>query len=143
MTWQVGDRMPVLERAITLPEMVVYAGATWDWYRLHYDLEFAERKKLPGPVVDGQEFGALFVKQLQDWFGPRCFVRTLDFRYRNLMYAGETVRITGEITEVRPDEVEVALAATIAASEYGPERPAVSPATAVALLDRVDGPGPA
>ena len=138
---QVGDQMPVLERPITLPQMVVYAGATWDWYRMHYDVDFSHTKHLPAPVVDGQAFGALFVKQLQDWLGPRCFVRTLDFRYRNLMYAGETVRITGAVTAVREGEVEVSMEATILASEHGEERPAVAPVTAVVLTDQVDGPG--
>ena len=138
---RVGDEMPVLERPITLPQMVVYAGATWDWYRMHYDEAFCRTKQLPAPVVDGQAFGALFVKQLQEWLGPRCFVRTIDFRYRNLMYAGETVRITGSVTAVRPGEVDVALEATILASEHGDQRPAAAPVSATVLLDHVDGPG--
>jgi acyl dehydratase len=137
---QVGATMPVLERAITLPQMVVYAGATWDWYRMHYDEAFCRAKQLPAPVVDGQAFGALFVKQLQDWLGPWCFVHTLEFRYRNLMYADETVRITGEVTAVEDARVDVAMTATILASERGDERPAVSPATALVLLGQADGP---
>lgn len=129
------------ERAINLVDMIAYAGATWDWYKLHFDPEFVAAAKVPGPVVDGQVFGALFVELVQDWLGPVCFVRTLSFTFRNLMFAGETVRISGSIAEVADDRVEVDLTATILASDYGPERAAARPARATVLIGRIDGPG--
>lgn len=136
-----GHELPVLERTITLVDMVAYAGATWDWYGLHYDPSFVEAARVPGPVVDGQVFGALFVELLQDALGPRCFVRELSFSYRNLMFAGETVRCVGTVTDVSPDRLEVDLTATILASEYGPERAAAAPARALVLLGVADGSG--
>ena len=129
------------ERRIDLVDMVAYAGATWDWYKLHFDPEFVAAAKVPGPVVDGQVFGALFVELLQDWLGPVCFVRTLSFTFRNLMFAGETVRIAGVIASVEPDRVEVDLTATILAGDHGPERPAAKPARATVLIGQIDGPG--
>lgn len=132
--------MPGLERVITLTDMIAYAGATWDWHQLHYDPAYLAERDLSAPVVDGQAFGALFVKALQDWLGPRCFVTALDMTYRNLMFAGETVRIGGTVTAVDGADVTVALTATIAASAFGAERPAVAPASAVVAVDRIDGP---
>lgn len=137
----VGDALPVLERTITLTDMVAYAGATWDWYRLHFDPEFVAAARVPGPVVDGQVFGALFVELLQDALGPRCFVHELSFTFRNLMFASETVRCEGTVVEVGADRVRVDLSATILASEYGPQRPAARPAHATVLLGAADGPG--
>ncbi|NBE83443.1 MaoC/PaaZ C-terminal domain-containing protein [Micromonospora rubida] len=137
----VGDALPALERTITLTDMVAYAGATWDWYRLHFDPEFVAAARVPGPVVDGQVFGALFVELLQDALGPRCFVHELSFTFRNLMFAGETVRCEGTVVEVGADRVRVDLSATILTSEYGPQRPAARPAHATVLLGTVDGPG--
>ena len=32
----------------TLVDMVAYAGATWDWYRLHYDRDFVAAERVPG-----------------------------------------------------------------------------------------------
>jgi acyl dehydratase len=139
VTIVVGTPMPILERPITLAQMVVYSGATWDWYRIHYDTEFAHGKGLAAPVVDGQMFGALFAKQVQDWLGPQCFLRELEFRNRNLMFAGETVRIGGQIESLETDRVRVSMTATILASEYGLERPAVSGAFAIVGLGHVDG----
>lgn len=92
VTAAVGAELPALERRITLTDMVAYAGATWDWHRLHYDPAYLAEKQLPAPVVDGQVFGALLVEQVQDWLGMRAVVHRLRFRFKNLVYAGETVR---------------------------------------------------
>jgi acyl dehydratase len=96
----VGDEVPPLERRIELPDMVAYAGATWDWHKLHYDPEYLAAKKVPAPVVDGQVFGAYLAEQLQDWLGPNARLRTLDFRFKNLVFAGETIRCTATVTSV-------------------------------------------
>ncbi len=106
MTIAVGDTVPVLERTIGLTDMVAYAGATWDWHKLHYDAAYVAEKKLPGPIVDGQVYGALLVEMLQDWLGPQSFVHELEFTFRNLVFAGETLRCGGVVTSVdaeRPD----------------------------------------
>lgn len=136
-----GHELAILERTITLVDMVAYAGATWDWYGLHYDPDFVAAAKVPAPVVDGQVFGALFTELIQDALGPRCFVRELAFTFRNLMFAGETVRCAGTVTEVSADRVQVELTATILVSEFGPERTAAAPASALVLLGVADGPG--
>ena len=41
-----------LERTIELADMVAYAGATWDWHRLHYDSAWLASRGLDRPVVD-------------------------------------------------------------------------------------------
>lgn len=95
-----GDEVPALERTIDAPSMVAYAGATWDWHRLHYDRDYLAAKGLPAPVVDGQVLGALLVEMLQDWLGPQAFVRRLSLRYADLVFAGETVRCEGTVDSV-------------------------------------------
>ena len=137
---QVGDVAPVLERTIEPADMVAYAGATWDWHRSHYDPVYVAEMGLPAPIVDGQVYGAYFVLLLQDWLGPRCFVRTLDFSFRNLMFAGETLRCEGTVTAVEGDEVTVDLVATIVARDGAPDRAAAAPARALVLLGTADGP---
>jgi acyl dehydratase len=137
-TSNVGDSLPPLERTITQRDMVAYAGATWDWHRLHYDQAFVETAGLDGPIVDGQVFGALFVELLQDTLGPRAFVHQLEFAYRNLMFAGETVRCTATVSAATESRLEIELLATILASDAGEERIASGPARAVVLLDSID-----
>ena len=136
---QVGDAMPRVDRTITLTAMIAYAGATWDWHKLHYDPDYLSARGLPAPVVDGQVFGAHFTTDLESWLGPVCFIRELGFTFRNLMYAGETVRTSGRIVAIEGDDVRVELEATILASHFGAERPAVQPAHAVVRVGAIDG----
>ncbi|MTK05067.1 MaoC/PaaZ C-terminal domain-containing protein [Micromonospora sp. CP22] len=138
MSITVGQAVPPLERTIRLTDMVAYAGATWDWHRLHYDPEYVAEKKLPGPIVDGQVFGALLVEQLQDWLGPKSFVHRLDFTFRNLVFAGETVRCEGTVTEAGYERIVCDLRVVVVGSAA---RTAVAPASATVLLGRADGPG--
>jgi acyl dehydratase len=94
----IGDALPALERTINQADMVAYAGATWDWHRLHYDTRFANERGLPEPVVDGQMLGALMAEQLLDHLGPGAFITNLGFRFKAMVFAGDTVRVEAEIT---------------------------------------------
>lgn len=102
-----GDELPRLERTIELPDMVAYSGATWDWHPMHYDRNLTDKAGLPGPVVDGQMFGGLLVKQLTDWLGPSAFVTHLAMRYKAMVFAGETFRCEGRVTAVAEGAIEV------------------------------------
>ena len=126
----VGTPVPPLVRTIDLPAMVAYAGATWDWHRLHYDMAYLAEKGLPAPVVDGQVFGALLVEALQDWLGPRSMVRRLDFRFRQLVFAGETVRCEGEVTGVEAATVRCDLRVVVVDEAGAAVRTAAAPCSA-------------
>ncbi len=139
----VGDTVPVLERTIGLTDMVAYAGATWDWHKLHYDLAYVAEKKLPGPIVDGQVYGALLVEMLQDWLGPQSFVHELEFTFRNLVFAGETLRCSGTVTSVDAERLSVDMTVVVVAADGTDGRAAAAPCRAVVLLGQPDGPGAA
>jgi acyl dehydratase len=89
---------PTLERKLDLVRMIAYAGATWDWARLHYDPAYVAERELPAPVIDGQMLGAFLSEVLCDWFDPRAFICKLNFRLRAMVFAGDTVRCDGEVT---------------------------------------------
>jgi len=141
MEHEAGQTVPPLERKIGLADMVAYAGATWDWYRLHYDPEFVKAAKVPGPVVDGQVFGALLVEQIQDWLGPQSFVHKLDFTFKALVFAEETVRCEGTVTEAGEDYLVLEHRVVVVGPDGGVDRVAVAPASSRVLLGTPDGPG--
>lgn len=118
--------MPVLERVIGLPDVVAYAGATWDWHRIHYDPEYLAAKKLPAPVIDGQVYGALLAEQLTGWAGPGWRLSAMTFRFGSLAFAGETVRCEATVTE--RDDDRICLEARVLV--VGTDRLAVKSATA-------------
>lgn len=100
---EVGATVPPLERTIDLASMVAYAGATWDWNRLHYDTAFLAERGLDRPVVDGQMLGALLAEHAMDWLGAGAFPMRMSFRFRSMVFAGDTVRVEGTVGEVDAD----------------------------------------
>lgn len=126
----VGDRLPELRRTITLPDMIAYAGATWDWHRLHYDPAYLAGRGLDRPVVDGQLFGALLAELVRGWAGPGATLTRLHLRFASLVLAGETIAATGEVVEVDGDTVILTLKVTV----IDDGRVAVHPAGATVAL---------
>ena len=127
---KVGDQVPALVKHCTLTSMIAYAGATWDWHRLHYDHDYLKSKGLSAPVVDGQVFGAYVVQAIQDWLGESAFIAELDFRYAGLVFAEEHVQVRGEITAISGSEVSLSLKIDVIDANGAVLRPAVTPITA-------------
>ena len=127
---KVGDQVPTITKHCTLTSMIAYAGATWDWHRLHYDHEYLESKGLAAPVVDGPVFGAYVVQAIQDWLGDSAFISELDFRYAGLVFAEEHVQVSGEVTEVSGGGVSLSLKIDVVEASGPVLRPAVTPITA-------------
>jgi acyl dehydratase len=117
------------EWTIGLPDMIAYAGATWDWHRLHYDTGYLREHGLEKPVVDGQMLGAYLAIALREWFGPDAVITGLSFRFKSLVFAGETIRCVGTVTREEPGRVELGLRV-----EAGGGRIAVAPASATLTL---------
>jgi acyl dehydratase len=108
----VGAEVPTLARKIDLVDMVAYAGATWDWHRIHYDPGYLRERGFDAPVVDGQVLGAYLAEQVQDWLGPRSFLRRMRFRFSAMVFAGDTVECHGEVTAV--EQTDDGLVVTVA-----------------------------
>jgi acyl dehydratase len=100
---EVGEKLPVLVQTFSAVDLVAYGAATWDWHRLHYDADYAREKKLKGPIVDGQAFGAVLARAAMDWAGPRAFVARLSLKMKSMAFAGDTLRAEGEVTAVRAE----------------------------------------
>jgi len=93
----VGDKLPNLEKKISLSRMMAYGAATWDFVRLHYDADYARALGFDAPIVDGQMMGGFLAQQVQDWAGPGAFLCKLGFRNRVIVYPGDTVTCHGAV----------------------------------------------
>jgi len=125
--------MPFLVKNCTLPSMIAYAGSTWDWHRVHYDMEFLKAKGMDRPIVDGQIFGAYAVQAIQDWLGDKAFISLLDFRFTQLVYAGETIRCEGEIIQSDLVGVSISLKINVIDADANILRTAVEPMSATVI----------
>ena len=95
-----GARLPVIEIEVTLTRLVMYAAATWDFHRYHYDGAFAARHGMKAPVMDGQMIGALIGRLLHQWSDGRGFVRRLAYRLREPVFADDVLVVTGTVVTV-------------------------------------------
>jgi acyl dehydratase len=100
----VGETLPSLEFDVTLTSLVMYAGATWDFHRYHYDPEFVATLGMPAPFMDGQMVGALMARQLMQWGGADAFVRKLSYRQRGTVYAGDRIVLRGAVSQKSVDD---------------------------------------
>ena len=114
---------------------MAYGAATWDWHRLHYDSAWLGERGIPAPVVDGQMFGALIAAQLQDWFPATARLEALRFRFKNLVYAGETIRCSATVTAVEAGDGDSLVSVDCRIDVLGENaRVAVAPASAEVRL---------
>jgi acyl dehydratase len=131
----VGEELPALDHDVTLTTLVMYAGATWDFHRYHYDPAYVAERGFRAPFMDGQMVGALLARQLMDWGGPDAFVRRLSYRLRSMVCAGERIVLRGRVTGTTVEEGRgLALCTFAVLKEDGAE--VVRDATAAVELPR-------
>ena len=86
---------------LTSVEAVAYAGATWDWHKLHHDQAYAASIGLDRPVIDGQMFGGMFAADAHRAAGEGYRISELSIRFRSMVFVGDVASI--EVTVVSTD----------------------------------------
>jgi hydroxyacyl-ACP dehydratase HTD2-like protein with hotdog domain len=107
MSVKVGDEIPELVKRPTTRQLVQYAGASGDFYEIHYDQEFARGVALPGVILHGLLKAGYLGQLITDWLGDRGTVKTLDVSYRGIDAPGRPYRCRGRVTRVDGEEVEL------------------------------------
>jgi acyl dehydratase len=98
---QVGDLLPPLIKRPSTQQLVMYAGASGDFYPLHYDQEFARAQGLPGIIVHGALKSAFLGQLVTDWIGVDGILVELSVRYREMDVPGDVLTCHGLIAEKR------------------------------------------
>jgi acyl dehydratase len=107
MTVKVGDEIPELVKHPTTRQLVQYAGASGDFYEIHYDQEFARSVALPGVILHGLLKAGYLGQLLTDWLGDRGTLKTFEVSYRGIDVPGKPYRCRGKVTRVDGSEVEL------------------------------------
>lgn len=115
-TVAIGDEGPtVVAEELSREDFVKYAGASGDFARIHYDEPFAKAAGYPSVFGQGMLTAGFASTLVTDWFGIE-HVRRFKTRFSAQVWPGDTVRVTGEVTDVTPEEdhvvVDVAFEAT-------------------------------
>lgn len=97
------------EHTATLRTLVQYAGASGDFYEMHYDLPFAQALGHPDLSVHGLLKAAWLGNLVEEWFGPRAQLLTLEVRYRGMDFRDRPVTCGATVVARSGDVVDLEL----------------------------------
>jgi acyl dehydratase len=94
-----GGGVTGLVKYPTTMQLVKYAGASGDYYQIHYDKDFALANGLPGVIVHGWLALAFLGQMLTDWMGEKGVLVKLSGSYRGINRVNEDIICNGKITK--------------------------------------------
>jgi acyl dehydratase len=100
----IGDELPPLRTVFTTRHLVMFAGASTDFYELHYDDGFARAAGLEGVIVQGALKNALLGRLLYEWSAPQGRILSFGCSYRGMDLPGEELVCRGKVTGLQVDE---------------------------------------
>jgi hydroxyacyl-ACP dehydratase HTD2-like protein with hotdog domain len=101
---QEGFELPALVRYPTTMQLVKYAGASGDYYQIHYDKDFAVANGLPGVIVHGWLALAFLGRMITDWLGDGGTLVKLNGSYRGINKVHEDIICNGKVTKKYTEE---------------------------------------
>lgn len=100
---EVGAEIGPLEKNPTTQQLVRYAGASGDFYQIHYDQDFARKNGLPGVILHGALKNAFLGQLMTDFAGESGWLRKLGVQYRGMDQPGSKVVARGKVTRKYTD----------------------------------------
>lgn len=101
---EVGSEIPALVKQPTTMQLVKYAGASGDYYQIHYDKDFALSNGLPSVIVHGWLSLSFLGQMLTDWLGETGKLLKLNGSYRGINLVGEDIFCYGKVTKKYDDD---------------------------------------
>ena len=99
-----GMEIPTLVKNPTTRQLVRYAGASGDFYEIHYDKDFAIGNNLPGPILHGALKNAFLGQLITDWIGEGGTLRRLACQYRGMDEPGKPLYCKGKVARKYMDD---------------------------------------
>ena len=94
---QEGMELPSLVKRPNTQQLVKWAGASGDYYQIHYDTSFAQSTGLSGVIVHGSLKNAFLGQLITDWIGERGSLKKLTAQYRGMDMPGDTLTCKGKV----------------------------------------------
>lgn len=101
---EVGQDLPSIVKRPTTRQLAQYAGASGDFYEVHYDDAFARAAGLPGVIVHGALKSAFLAQLVTDWIGDEGSLTRLGVQYRGMDMPGDALTCGGRVTKKYVEE---------------------------------------
>jgi uncharacterized protein len=103
----VGTELPPLHIPVTRTLIVAGAVASRDFEPVHHDHVVAQERGTADVFMNILTTNGLVGRFVTDWTGPAARLRRIDIRLGVPTYPGDTLRLTGTVTDVTDiDDVE-------------------------------------
>ena len=99
----VGMELPTLVKETSYMQLVVYAGASRDFYVIHHDRDHAKSVGLPDVIIQGSLKAAFLGQLVTRWMGEWATLRELAVQYRGIDVPGRPLTMKGRVTGKRAD----------------------------------------
>ena len=93
-----GTELPELVKNPTTQQLVKYAGASGDYYQIHYDKDFAKANNLDDVILHGALKNAFLGHLVTKWMGPEGDLKRLACQYRGMDVPGTPITAKGVVT---------------------------------------------
>jgi acyl dehydratase len=110
-----GETFSIRRGPITTTQLVMYAGASGDFNRIHYDHPFAVQKGLGGVIAHGMLTMAFAASCVVEAFGPASRISRIDARFTSPVRVGDVVEVTATVMEsaAADDVIEATVTAEV------------------------------
>lgn len=92
-----GMEIPTLTKHPTTRQLVKWAGASGDFYEVHYDKDFAKSQGLDSVILHGRLKAAFLGEMITDWIGPEGILEKLTCQYRGMDIPDEDIVCRGKV----------------------------------------------
>ena len=102
-----GAELPELVKTATTRQLVQYAGASGDFYEIHYDQDFARSTGLPGVILHGLLKAGFLAQLVTSAIAGGGRLKSFEVSYRGLDVPGQACRCRGRVAAVRDGVAEL------------------------------------
>jgi acyl dehydratase len=100
----VGQEIPPYRVTVSKVQMMIYAAATWNSNRLHWDSDFSKKKGFADASIAGPMFGDYLAEMLVQWVGDPSRLKSLEYTNREMAFPGDTLICRGKVMSRNPEE---------------------------------------
>ena len=131
-----GMEIPSLVKETSPRMSVEWAGASGDYDPIHYDRDYARKRRFPDAVVNGRLKVAWLIQLMSNWIGDEGRLKKIGCQHRGMDIIGDPVKCKGVVTKKYVEDGEHLVECDIWTENPKGEKTAPGKAT-VALPSRV------
>ncbi|NIS59595.1 MAG: hypothetical protein GTO13_02485 [Proteobacteria bacterium] len=94
---EVGTHIPNVIKKVDLLQLIRYSAATWNFYLLHLEREFAQKKGFRDASIHAPFYGAFLATMMTRWTGDPGGLRKLKYTVKVMGFPGDTLNGSGTV----------------------------------------------